>query len=122
MFRKNLLAYLAGNNTSFYPVTAIISIICAISDVWKVKTAKWGWLYVVTIIGLQVCPFLLTIYLGSVPVVRAQLVYSMVYTCNIVFIFNKIWGKRFIRAIFLTATTVFLWLQTQSTMWLIYTN
>lgn len=108
--------------TSFYPVTAIISIICAVSDLRKVKTAKLGWLYIAAIIGLQFCPFLLTMYLGSVPVVRAQLVYPMVYTCNIAFIFNKIWGKRFIRGIFLTATTVFLWLQTQSTMRLIYTD
>ena len=105
----------------FYGVFAVTSVLTACYKVW-IKRLKTGWLYILAIIMLQLCPFLMTVYLGKEPVIRSQLAYPLVLAFDAVICIHlwskSIWTKR----VFQVLVIVCLWIQLVPTMRMIYTD
>ena len=68
--------------TLFYGILAVLAIVIATVQICKNRT-KEGWLIVVAIVALQVSSFLLTILMGDISPIRAQLGYPMILACNV---------------------------------------
>ena len=131
---KNILRHIAdgvlGNGifyTLFFGLLAAASVICALWDVCKRKEAKYKWLYVLAIMGLQACPFLMTIYVGTVQSIRTQMVYPMVIACDILYLLSRNRdlrriGQHLMRLAVTIAAIATVGTQTQTTLRLIYTD
>ena len=78
-------------------------------------------------ICIQFAPLLLTIYMGAIPSIRAQLIYPMVMILNMITSFilisrQKIKFLRYANIIVIAAMVIALWEQTSITLRLIYTD
>lgn len=108
--------------SAFMGITALLVVLNIMMHVRRCKGAKLRWLYVLAGIGLQICPFLLTIFLGGVPVYRAQLAYPVVITFNLLFLISQEVKQKWIQYAYLIIMAFTIWSQTQTTMRLEYTD
>lgn len=106
----------------FYGILSIIAVICAFVEVFQHKECKARILYVGGMVTMQLMPFILTIYMGNVPAIRSQLVYPLVFICNLLFIMDRIGRKNALRYIIPGCCIVIFWSQIQVTTRLIYTD
>lgn len=106
--------------TAFYGLFAVLSILYAAVEVCLAKKARCRWMYLLAVLLLQFSPFFMTIYMGTIPTERAQLVYPLLLTGNAVFLFSKASGFR--RAVIAFAIFVLFWSQSGMTMRLLYTD
>lgn len=107
--------------SAFYGVFAGAAVLGAVLKVWK-NRIKTGWLYVMAVIMLQLCPFLLTIYLGKAPVIRSQLAYNLVLAYDTVICVSTLKKYVKIKRVFQVLAIICLWMQLIPTMRLIYTD
>jgi|GEM_PF-348061 len=105
-----------------YIISAVLMAAAIIYGICHKRTAKLKWLYLLAAIGLQVCPFLLTIYEGNIPPARAQFVLPFVIACNMGFVVMCCGPSKNKRAAALLVSVVILLVQTQTVMRLEYTD
>lgn len=126
---KNILAHIKmgflGNSTFytlFYGVFAVLAVLTI--SVTAIKAARNGWTVVVIMaaVGLQICPFLLTIAFGCAPTVRAQLAYPMAIACDIVILFTYSANKKWVKPLLCLLAIIAIGLQTNRTTRMIYTD
>lgn len=113
--------------TCFFGIFCIVLLLYLIVRLFQINRRKkeFFWLYCLAIIGLQLCPFLLTIYVGAVPVARSQLSYPFVLACDILLVINLLNYSHYkkIKIIpSLILMILFLWTQINPTIRLIYTD
>lgn len=110
----------------FYSLSYIVSIIFMLmSVIYSVKFMKnklLKWLYVFAGLGLQICPFLITIYGGTIPVYRAQFVLPFVVACNFGFSLITFNNKKMIKAVIIASCFVTFLSNTQIVMRMQYTD
>lgn len=108
--------------TSFYLLFSVLIILFLIIDIIKNKNCKFRFIYVASGIGLQLCPFLLTIYMGNIPVIRGQLFYPFVIAWNVIILLNGFFclGWKKVLGVIMTLTLFFT--QANLTLRLIYTD
>lgn len=112
--------------TAFYGFFSIL-VICLML---KEFLFRRNIIYFVTLFAtvcIQFAPLLLTIYMGAIPSIRAQLVYPMVLIFNAILSFILVSRKRvkyykYANIIIMVAMIVALWHQTSITLRLIYTD
>lgn len=107
--------------TPFYGLLALVTVATVLIQVCNLRSSV-GYLAILASLGLQVTPFLLTVYLGGVPPYRAQLAYPMVLACNVVILFHILPARKSLRLAAIIISTVLSWTQTMDTMTLIYTD
>lgn len=108
--------------TSFYGVLSLGTIISLFLYTWKNKKNMNYWLLLMAGIVLQLTPYLLTIYLGNIPSIRAQLIYPLVITGNIVILSCFKWKRIWLKIGLALIVSLLIWSQIQTTMRLIYTD
>ncbi len=100
---KNILSHVKQVilcETMFYTWSyniSLIAIVVACLNINKIgKTTFMKVMYILAIIGMQVCPFLITVYGGTIPVKRAQYILPLVTSLNfglaIIMFKNKIYS------------------------------
>lgn len=81
-----------------------------------------SWIYVLAGIGLQLCPFLLTFYMGTAPTYRSQLVYPFAIACDTLILLGCVWKGHWIKYLSLLLVAVVFFNQANTTARLIYTD
>lgn len=107
--------------TPAYGLMAALAVAAALADVRK-NAAPHKWLYAAAVCGLQLCPFLLTVYCGNVPPFRAQLAYPMVIACNMIYLLGRRWHRFLIKGAVICLAALTVWNQLGVTSRLIYTD
>lgn len=111
--------------TSFFGICILILFVYLIIQLIQKNKKSFWWLFCLAIIGLQLSPFLLTIYTGAVPALRAQISYPFVLACDILLITNLLDYSHYKKIKIipgLILMILFLWTQMNPTMRLIYTD
>ena len=82
--------------TYFYAVFAFLAVGCMIADVIRSKNKGLHaqYWYVLSIVGLQLSPFLLTFVSANTPNLRSQIAYPFTIACNIAFLGSRAWNLR----------------------------
>lgn len=126
---KNILSHMAvgalGNSTFytlFYGVFSALAVVVVVISAMNSVRTKWTAIEIMAVIGLQICPFLLTIAFGGAPTTRAQLAYPMVIVCNVVILFAYVANKKNLRLLLCLLTVIAIGSQTNRTMRMIYTD
>lgn len=126
---KNILSHMAvgalGNSTFytlFYGVFSALAVVVVVISAMNSVRTKWTAIEIMAVIGLQICPFLLTIAFGGAPTTRAQLAYPMVIVCNVVILFAYAANKKNMRLLLCLLTVIAIGSQTNRTMRMIYTD
>ncbi len=116
-------SYMGADNfyTVFYGIIAVLVLVSSIFYLLKNKNMKLRWLYFMAIVFIQCCPYLLTIYMGDTPTVRAQFVYPFVLAGNIVLLTNY-YQKESVRIVIALLAIGAAWSQIGVSMRLIYTQ
>lgn len=121
----HMKSVLLGNGV-FYSYSYIISLgfvtVFVIFEVFKFKDAKLKWLYILAILGLQLSPFLLTIYSANIPVIRAQFILPFVVSGNILLFITAVSYVKNIRLIAYIIIAFIFITQTQGVMRLQYAD
>lgn len=112
--------------TAFYGVFSIILVCLMLKELLFNKKLHYFVVFLATIC-IQFAPLLLTIYMGAIPSIRAQLIYPMVMILNMITSFilisrQKIKFLRYANIIVIAAMVIALWEQTSITLRLIYTD
>jgi len=107
--------------TACYGLSAIGAVGACVADLRRSK-AQQKWLYLLAVIVLQFCPFLLTVYCGNTPPVRAQLVYPLVIAFNITFLLTRRWRFAPMKWAAVGLAVLTLWSQNLVTARLVYTE
>lgn len=125
---RNILSHLkqgfGGASPFFTPLFGVASIsVVLLSAIrgWKASNHKLYPLYLLAVVGLQLCPFLLTIFFGTAPTTRAQLAYPMVLACNVAILLD-LCACGTIRIIAVLLGILICWTQSDMTTRLIYTE
>ncbi len=108
--------------TAFMGITTGLVLIMMCINIVSNKKQPYKFLYLIAGLGLQLCPFLLTIFLGGVPEYRAQLSYPIVLAFNLIFLMSQPYKKKMIRIIIMLIMIMTIWTQSQVTMRLEYTD
>lgn len=106
----------------FYWLFALMSVPVAICRLVTSPQKKYGYFYLLAVCGLQLCPFLLTIAMGVIPSPRAQLAYSLVMACNMIFLLIQPQKHRFTKYLLVLVCTVAVCGQVNCTMRMVYTD
>lgn len=109
------------HHTIFYGVFVLLAILVSVGKIIKKKTGA-GWFYLLVILSLQICPFLMTVYLGNEPVLRSQIVYPMVLACNVVISIRGLENWMTLKRACYVLAVACLWMQLIPSMRLIYTD
>lgn len=107
--------------TIIYGILSVWVLIATVLYLKKYKGMKLRWLYFCAVVFVQCCPFLLTIYMGDLPVIRAQFVYPFVMIGNIILLLCY-YRKEWMRSCIVLLALVMLWSQSKVSMRLIYTQ
>lgn len=107
--------------TIIYGILSVWVLIATVLYLKKYKGMKLRWLYFCAVVFVQCCPFLLTIYMGDLPVIRAQFVYPFVMIGNIIVLLCY-YRKEWMRSCIVLLALVMLWSQSKVSMRLIYTQ
>lgn len=106
-----------------YSVIACLTIVLCIYDTIACKKDLFSKaIFVLAVIILQICPFLLTIYMADRPASRAMLVYPFVIGLDILLLFSRKYKFRIIRAIMCVLAVMLVWLKAGDTSRLVYTD
>lgn len=111
-----------GIYTKFFGVLSFIIIILLLCDAIRANNKPLRWIYFLAGIGLQICPFLLTFYMGVAPVYRSQLVYPFVIACNAMILLGCNWKRRWIQYFGILLVALTFCNQVNSTTRFIYTD
>lgn len=107
--------------TIFYGVFVLAAVLVSFIRIVK-ERIKTGWFYLLMLLSLQICPFLMTIYLGKEPVIRSQIVYPLVLGCNMIICVKNLEKNIALKKVCAILTVICLWMQLIPTMRLIYTD
>ena len=123
---KHIYMGITGKNafyTCFFGI-ALFSIIGYCIYIVCNSNKKLKFLYILALMGLQLCPFLLTILAGNIPAIRSQLVYPLVLSFDLIFILNVCieYKKSILKYFFIVCYVMCIWNNIQVTMRLIYTD
>lgn len=122
--KKHIVQGVTGEGTFYTPLYGIMACVVVLLSCWKVfsQKARMGWLFVLAIVGIQFAPFLLTVYLGGMSNIRAQLVYPMVLACDLLILYVLIADLKLLRCGVLALAAILCWTQVQTTQRLVYTD
>lgn len=108
--------------TNGYTISLILFLISFGYSLINGKFKSYKWLYILAGIGLQLCPFLITIYGGTVPAFRAQFVLPFIIAGNFLFTLNVWKAHKYIKnTIYLVCICIFI-LQAQAVFRMQYTD
>lgn len=107
--------------TIFYGIISIAVLISTVLYLIRNKNLKMRGIYFLAVCFIQMCPFLLTIYLGDAPTIRAQLIYPFVMAGNIILLANYV-RNNYMKIIIVALAIGAVWSQSQISMRLIYTQ
>ena len=107
--------------TFFYGIFSIFVIVSSIFYLMKNKEMKLRLLYFLAVVFIQLCPYLLTIYMGDAPTIRAQFVYPFVLAGNIILLMGYC-KKESVRIVISLLAICAVWNQAGTSMRLIYTQ
>lgn len=122
---KHVYEGLVGNSTFyvfFYGLFAVLTVLMVFVSVLRTAKAKLGMIYIAAAIGLQTCPFLLTIAFGGAPAARAQLAYPLVLACDMMIVLSQCKSKSIQKYILYLLIVVAAGTQVNRTMRLVYTD
>ena len=83
--------------TIWFGVLSFFTCIFLLADVIRNKFNTLSLIYVIAGLGLQTCPFLLTLLLGAIPSARSQLVYPFVFACNAMILLGHVWKRNWVK-------------------------
>ena len=90
---------------------------------WKIYKVNFRLvLYSLAVLGIQIAPFLLTIFFGVQPTIRAQLVYPITLMCDVGILFNRCNKNKMLQMGMFLLTAVLCFNQVSVTQRLIYTD
>ncbi len=109
--------------TPFFCILSTLTILFLVLDAVK-KNGKGAlrWLYVAAGVGLQFCPFFLTVYMGTAPTYRSQLAYPFVIACDALILLGLSSKKRLMGYVSILLIVAVFWNQANVTTRLIYTD
>lgn len=126
---RNILAHgvnaLFGTGSMYTPFFGVLSLLTVLLLIWdaiKNRNNVMSWLYVLAGMGLQICPFLLSFYMGTVPVARSQLAYPFVLACNVIILFGYHWRYIWLKYLGTILIIIILVNQANITTRFIYTD
>ncbi|MBE5948865.1 MAG: hypothetical protein E7261_07545 [Lachnospiraceae bacterium] len=108
--------------TVFFAILSLLSILCVVTEIIRFKKAHYKWMYMLAVIVLQISPFIMTVYLGTVPVERAQLVYPLVLAADSIFLLSKAEPNKLSKIVMAFVIFLMFWTQSSVTMRLLYTD
>ena len=124
---NNIFAHIkdvvTGNGLFFsigYSFTAVFVCIAAIVRLVTCGNKKFNLLYLSAIALFEIAPFLLTIYMGKIPLVRTQWALPFVIAGNFILLFQ--WCPQRIRLLFAAAALILGWRQFYTVNRLEYTD
>lgn len=108
--------------TAFYGMLALLVLAAAIVRVCRAKNRQGAFLYFAAVVGLQFMPFLLTVALGGEPVPRAQIIYPVAVSCNLIIIAAQFRDNIYLRAVSLLLAVLVCRTQIYTTERLLYSD
>lgn len=113
-----------GKGVFHTPLYGVMAFSAVLLSCWQAfaKKARLGWLFVLAVAGIQLAPFLMSIYLGGAPVPRSQLAYPMVLACDVLILYILLAEFKVLRSGALVLAVILCWTQTQTTERLLYTD
>lgn len=112
--------------TAFYGVLALFVVLLMLIKFWNNKQV-YVFVMLLAAVGIQFAPLMITIYTGSLPSIRGQLIYPLVLVFDGLISFIvvdevRIKWRKLVRSAIALVMVIAFWQQLSGTMRLIYTN
>lgn len=104
-----------------YGILSVLTVACVVFDCIVNRKESFIW-YILATIAFQITPFILTIYMGNQPVIRAQIVSPIVLAGNVIIVLKILSQYRTLHRIAIFLSLVISWNQMLMTTRLVYTD
>lgn len=109
--------------SSLFCVFACLVVLLYVFDVRKTRLTGFSKaIYILSACMLQICPFLLTFYMGHAPIMRSQIYYPFVLGLDMLLLLTRSYSQRILKFVICILCVSNIWTQTNVTMRLIYTD